>query len=64
MTAAVRVCENVRQNCRYAILKNNLRRTENVSLVEEDIKIGRGITSTPYYIRGISHIDMRKYIFA
>ena len=32
--------------------------------VEEGIKIGRGITSTPYYIRGISHIDMRKYIFA
>ena len=31
MTAAVRVCENVRQNCRYAILKNNLRRTENDS---------------------------------
>lgn len=35
-----------------------------MSLVEESIKIGRGITSTPYYIRGISHIDMRKYIFA
>ena len=35
-----------------------------MSLVEEGIKIGRGITSTPNYIRGISHIDMRKYIFA